>query len=1491
VPNFIPFPADDIHGGSLKPKDLLKERKWLVAILAVYTIVAAGLLAYNMDALYLADQVNLTSSIPDRLVANRSASFAVSLSDGLGKPLAGEAVEVLFSDNGTETRLAQGVTDAGGFLLVSFHSPGESGDGEVVVKAAGEQLTRSVEVLREELVDTRVLVATDKPLYQPGQLIHVRLMVFGGAAGGALNTSATVEVVAPTGDKIFKKVVNTSDFGVAALDYPLSDQLPLGAYKIRVSAGGKEVEKSVVVDRYVLPKFTIALSGLEDWYTVDEPIIGTLDANYVFGKVVKGEATITAEVYHGVWVKYFEQTYDMVNGSADFYIDEVEYAVGIPFYDFNGLVKLNVSVEDTAGHNETKSVGIPIASDPLVVTTVPDTNVPGYDSTYHFIVQYPDGEPVGSATIRIGDDDAAVTNGKGVAEYTFDYTGQPSLGLSVNDGVYHTYETIMLLESDGIKLTSDSAYYEVGQLAEFGVAYAGESLTKWAYYDVVSKGFTIATGTVELDSGRGSLEVPISPDMVGTSQVRVYKIGADGNTVRDVFTFGVAPTSGVDVEITADKPVYEPHQAARLDFLVTKDGAGVPAALGVSAVDRSIFELSERYGGLEDLFWDLEDEFLEPQYQIVQYVYSDASSLSLAETSEVSLREVEGSFQTTWDANSGAALEAKEGAVSLYWSVIIIVAALAFVALLVFTRKFKVIAIVGLMVAIGIVVTAVAVVSVNQMTVDTGDVAFDGPRGGGDDWGAERMVQEAAPGPQLDFGFGQKGELAANEMVTGGTEQSTLPPKEDTRVRSYFPETWVWQPLLLTDDEGRASLDLLTPDSITTWEVKAVASTQAGNLGVGNANLTVFQEFFVEPDLPVSIVQNDTFPLRVLAYNYANETRNVFVELENDTWFDLTGEGNATFDLGSEETAGVEFVITARDVGWHYVNVSANDEHGWDRVSRPIWVEPRGKLMETTINGQITDNQTVTETVKFNASRVPDSEDIYLKLQAGVESVALDGAEEYIQFVSGCGEQSMSTLSIDVLAFRLVAEEGTVEQMFEYETIVTQGIAHELMYLKSAQNGEGRGIVWFPDDRDVHPWLTSWGLITFRDAIDAGFEIDDAIVTDMQSWLVSQQKSDGSFEFPEWGLYEFTNPNLRSKRVACTAYVTRALVYSGYDASGTAISDAMSYLESNYDEHMDDAYTLAVTLLTLEMAGGSASARDAIASRLLELRSENATDGTAYWDSDTNLLSDGEPEYYYGYSSRTIETTGYAIMALRQHGGSQSVVRLGVKYLLTHRMGGGYFSTQDTVVAFQAIIAGGENDVQDVTVRVLVEGAEVDAVRFTPANNDVTYFTDLRPWLADTMNVTLESVGSGSILYQIIRSEYVPWELVGVEASPLTLDVSYSAENITVGNTITATATLRYTGDYPLKMVLVDVRAPVGFSFVEWSFGEMLDDGVISMYEVSGRQAYLYVEDVHGTTLLSYRLSADMPITGTLQGVKAWDMYNPRLEDEVGPVEFTADIS
>src|SRR5262249_53849384 len=138
----------------------------------------------------------------------------------------------------------------------------------------------------------KVLLTTDKPLYQPGQVIRIRALALrafdlkpASAAG------LTLEVEDARGNKVFKKELKTSDHGIASADFQLADEVNMGDYRVRAIPGDHTTDRSVTVKQYVLPKFKAELSTDKTFYLPKETVKGNLRVDYFFGKPV-GKARV-----------------------------------------------------------------------------------------------------------------------------------------------------------------------------------------------------------------------------------------------------------------------------------------------------------------------------------------------------------------------------------------------------------------------------------------------------------------------------------------------------------------------------------------------------------------------------------------------------------------------------------------------------------------------------------------------------------------------------------------------------------------------------------------------------------------------------------------------------------------------------------------------------------------------------------------------------------------------------------------------------------------------------------------------------------------------------------------------------------------------------------------------------------------------------------------------------------------------------------------------
>jgi uncharacterized protein YfaS (alpha-2-macroglobulin family) len=248
-----------------------------------------------------------------------------------------------------------------------------------------------------------------------------------------------------------------------------------------------------------------------------------------------------------------------------------------------------------------------------------------------------------------------------------------------------------------------------------------------------------------------------------------------------------------------------------------------------------------------------------------------------------------------------------------------------------------------------------------------------------------------------------EGRVVLKSAAKAGQDQSKADggQVEPTRVREYFPETMLWQPALITDEQGRADLPVNYPDSITTWRLSASASSRGGLLGGVSAPLRVFQDFFVDLDLPVSLTQNDEVAFPVAVYNYLKEPQTVKLELQRDPWFELIDSAGPTrmLNLKPNEVTSVKFRIKARKVGFHPLTVKARGSKLADAIKRGIEVMPDGVKVEKVVTDRLSGR--ISQTIDIPQDALADASKILVKVYPGIMSQVMEGTEGMLRLPGG----------------------------------------------------------------------------------------------------------------------------------------------------------------------------------------------------------------------------------------------------------------------------------------------------------------------------------------------------------------------------------------------------------------------------------------------------------------------------------------------------------
>ncbi|MCY3913295.1 MAG: MG2 domain-containing protein [Chloroflexi bacterium] len=1288
--------------------------------------------------------------------------------------------------------------------MVGFQVPDVfPGDHELRVSGQGFVEQAWVRIERKTPV---LLLETDKPIYKPGQEILMRVLQLGPELK-PLPGEITVEIQDAKGNKIFRESSTSDDFGMTNFSMPLSSEPNLGIWKITAASGEQTTQLDVTVDEYTLPKYEVVVDVPKNWVLANEPVIGTVSAEYSFGKPVKGELEIVASRYVGEWEEFATFTTD-IDGESSFELPAVDYVAGVPAAGGQGNLALDVTVrEQSTGYVEHTSRLLTVAATPVKLRIIPESNTfkPQLPFSFLLVTETPDNQPLDRG-VRveiefIGKDLATIEDysflteterGKRLLRITppkdavaltlTARVGRPRIGFFDTEALDSAFIRASYSPSNSFIHVeqSDAGPLEVGGQARFKVHSTNDAGN--IYYEVMARGRVVFSGV----SRARDIAFGLTPVMAPSSRLVVYQILPNSEVAADYIPFDVAARYPMEMAVGFSRSEARPGEA--VDVNVTTQG---PAKVGLAAVDRSVFILAENRVNLQQVFAELERLYMQPQVELHDAWVSDRAL-------------TEGAEETFEKA--------------------------------------------------GLVV-------MSSMEIPQGK-EFEKPRPP-----QQERVREVAHAVVVEKVVTQEVIMEAPAAAPApAAPQETEDLAEVQRVRQFFPETWLWANVM-TDDDGRATLPAEAPDSITTWMLRGVALSKEHGLGVAEAELRVFQPFFLQVDLPYSAIRGEEFPVKVALYNYLDEPQEFFVELGESEGFELLDAATKTIMVDPSDVGGLEFNIRLTELGRVPLKVTARSRESADAVIRDLLVEPEGVRHETVDNRIVPAGEQVTFDNATPGGSIPGSARTYVTLTGSYLSQTIEGLEGLLQMPFGCGEQNMILFAPNVFVARYLEETGQTKPdvIAKAERLMVTGYQRELTYRRA----DGSFSAFGDSDPSGSLWLTAFVLKTFAQAEGLIF-IDQEVLRSAADWILQHQRPDGSFE-PVGFLHHQELLGGLQGNTALTAYVAIALQEAGATASAGA---ALAFLERQLDG-IDDPYTMAIVAYALAL-GDSDHADDAQA-QLIEMAIADETG--LHWGAASPDSANGG--YGQPQSSAAVETTGYATLALLKHGNIAAASNA-ARWLVSQRNAfGGYGSTQDTVVGLQGLIASASlgGPAVDMTV-TLTSGEWSKTVDVNESNFDVVQILDV-PVGA---NLELSAEGKGRVVAQVVRRFNRPE--VDPEANEVfTIDVDYSADNIEVDDQIAVSVAIRFTPTESIAagMVVLDVSVPTGFAPVAATIEALLEEHPkLKRYDVAGRKVILYIDDMApGDSLqLAFVAVALYPVRAQPVTSQVYSYYNPDWRGE-----------
>lgn len=1476
---------------------------------------------------------------PKRVVRGRAASYRVRATDPITHAAVPDVDVELSVGEGDSARQLRGTTDALGAAVFEV-DPGALGEHPVSARAEGFGVSALVdERVTVEGPGPKLLLTTDKPLYKPGQTIHLRgLALARGDNAPLARTSVTFEVEDGKGNKIFKKPVVTDAFGVAATTFQIGSIVNVGEFKVRVVSGEITSEKTVTVGQYALPKFDVAVRTDRPWYGPGDTLTGTIDAKYFFGKKVAGGAVTIEAASLDVGQTTFERIMGALDaeGHYGFSLTLPHSLAGLPLDQGDAAVTLTVTVADTAGQEVTKAIPVKVAADAASLVLVPEGRelVPRVENTLLLFVTDPLGEPLADidATIVVLDG-GRLTEGTQLTART-DAFGQaavsytPPVGVTavgafsvqakVGDRtVVQSFTFGAQTGGEHLLVRTDRAVYEAGETIEVTIESSEE--TGSVYVDWLNDGQAVDMRSLELEGGRARFSMPVDAGLLGSNRVEAYIVDDDGNLVRSGRTVFARGDSALSIEVDADKPLYAPGETATLRFSV-KDDAGNPkvAAVGVQVVDQAVFALVDAQPGLLRTYFELEDEFAKPSYQI-RGPAANLQNLLFSATANGDPAQAEAAQRTTQASLAALAGTSVTGLQARTWPAVL---AKVQEELAPFHARQK-----------GALQPALAEATANavQHLQGLGCKASEyycaagqssyldllGKRVGErfkayDVWGnayevvySQSGLSLRSSGPDevaqtqddatIGFAFSDLGvnvppqdwwaggDPAAGDGEWGGATGAggggTGGPLEGgegsgeggPRVRREFPETLYVNPSVITNADGTATLSIPLADSITEWRLSALANSADGKLGGVQSGFKVFQDFFVDVNFPATLTRGDEVEFPIAVYNYLETPQTVDLTLEPGSWYTALGATSTQVALAPGEVRGVRFPVRVDTVGVNALTVTARGTDGADAVARTVRVVPDGKPFAESQSGMLEPGN-VTHSMSFPEGSVVGSNQLYVEVYPAFLSQVVSGMDSMLQVPSGCFEQTTSTTWPNVLVTQYMKQTGqiTPEIQMKAESLISAGYQRLLTFEHA-----GGGFSWF-GEQDGRPYLsvTAFGVMEFADMIKV-HAVDEAMLARTIDWLAGQQKADGTWEGDQTEFFSFHQSTLRN-----SAFVLWALASAGY--TGPQIAAGLGYVGRAVQPATDDLYTLAIVANALAVADPSGALTD----RVLDALDDRKTvDGdVTYWDDGGTQTS----FYEYGNDAK-VTTTALAAHALLSADAHRASADGGVKFLTQSKDANGNFgSTQATIWSLRTLLLAASKGTEGATgsLTVAVDGEPVGTVSLREDQADVMTTVDLTH-LATTgaREVTLAFEGDGKLSYNVVSRHNLPWSAVPADGGgPLAVSVSYDKTSLYVNDIVTATASVKNTTNAAQNMILVTVGLPPGFQVLTEDLQAYIAAGELSRFEITGKQLILYVKELAAGKAagFTYRLQATMPVRAEDGGAEAHPYYQPEQQSFAG---------
>ncbi len=310
--------------------------------------------------------------------------------------------------------------------------------------------------------------------------------------------------------------------------------------------------------------------------------------------------------------------------------------------------------------------------------------------------------------------------------------------------------------------------------------------------------------------------------------------------------------------------------------------------------------------------------------------------------------------------------------------------------------------------------------------------------------------------------------------------------------RRDFRQVALFEPKLVTDEQGKAKVRFKLPETLTSYRVMAVAVAGDDRYGFGDARVTASKPLMVRPALPRFLRAGDQFSAAaiVAAKGIKPGKVNVKVKVSGGV---LEGPAERQIELGQDGSQEVRFAVRAERVGTLKIAFAAQSAAARDSVELERTVKVPATLESVAVYGET--RESASEKLGSLAALRDDSGGLEVALASSALIGVDSGLSDLVDYPYGCTEQLTSRL-LPLGPLLELAKAFALPMPRNPELVRDRTVAQIL----ARQLGDGGFAMW-PESKTSSEWVTPYTLWVLNETRKSGARVPAAALDRGREYL------------------------------------------------------------------------------------------------------------------------------------------------------------------------------------------------------------------------------------------------------------------------------------------------------------------------------------------------------------------------------------------------------